>query len=189
MIEKTRPIRDVDCDDHSDVSSLECGSIVPNRVYDPAKDPRNFPFIPPSTIVFKVKSKVEVPQWLRIESYDSPSRFTSNVIEQARDATEENDLGHQVSWDSRIQKRQQELVIRPCHSPLHEDDEDDYLELGWKQTSPTGTLRTSPTFASGNDDASMWLEVALPDQPVNRLAIFQRRTRKFTLRPRGGCLT
>ena len=95
MLETTRPIRDYVCDDHSDVSSLESGSIRPNVDYDPARDPRHFTFIPPLSIVITVKGKVEVPEWLRIESYDSLRRPADNVNEQEHDAKDGGDLRRQ----------------------------------------------------------------------------------------------
>ena len=192
MCETTEPYSDFDCDDNSDVSSLQCGSIPPNAAYDPARDPRNFTFIPPVDIV--VQGKVEVPQWLRIEWCDSPIHTATNVMSEPRHSNEDG-LLRQVSWGSRI-STQPEHVSSACLFSLGGDD--------WEQRSRRGspdfckgakstasTHRTSTTIISCDEDASVaLLETGEADQPLmHRLSMFQRRKRRITLRRPRGCLT
>ena len=192
MLDSPTNISDFECDDNSDVSSLQCGSIPPNTSYDPSRDPRNFTFIPPDNIV--ITGKADVPKWLRIDHCESPSRSASHVIDEAR-YSHEVDLRRQVSWGSMPSTTQEPIMMRPCHSstPLHDFEPQrssnecspDFLR-GAKST--TSTLRTSPTLSGDEDEASVMLEVA-PVQLVLRLSIFQRRKRRIALRPPRGCLT
>lgn len=194
MLENTKPISDFDCDENSDISSLQCGSIPPNTAYDPVRDPRNFTFSPPFNIV--IKGKVQVPEWLRIDRYDSPSRSASNIFSPLPKHSKEGKLLRQVSWSSSRLSTRPDHLSPKCHYPLGGDD----WEQRSRKASPdlckgakstTSTHLTIPTLLSGDEDASMvLLEVGvIPELPtVHRLSIFHRRKRKITLRPPCGCL-
>lgn len=195
---ETKPISDYDWDDdNSAVSSLQCGSIPPNAAYDPARDPRNFAFIPPVHIVVKVK--VQVPPWLRINSCESPSPSVSNVVEIAQTYSNHDDVydwRRQVSWDSNERTRQEQVIMVYRYAMRR-----DKLEQRWNKSCPDfnrktarstrSNLRASPTHLAGDQDtSSAFQDVGPPDQQlVHRVSLFQRRKSEITLRQPLGCLT
>ncbi len=184
MTRQSQNTSDLDCDNQSEVSPLQCGSISPNLDYDPARDPRDLIFIPPSQIF--VQGKIAVPQWLRLDTCD----LVSSTFKEKFSTFD--DLRQQVSWDSLVG----DTVVTNQWKVG-----DIYLQ-GNAQVSPelcrcakstNSTLRTSPTDLSSDEDESVRIEIAPESVPAaDRLSltsIFNRRRRSIRLRRSRGCFT
>ena len=69
----------INLDNRSDISPLQCGSIRPNPKYNPVFDPQNQTFVPPTEITIRIKQPV--PDWRSLDCrepvesvYHSPNR-------------------------------------------------------------------------------------------------------------------
>jgi len=188
----------IDDDDRSRVSSLQCGSIPPNRDYDPAKDPSGVAFVPPLEIF--VEGKVEIPAWLRPDTCDLPSRPSLNRVTSAQSDLSPSrvDLSRQVSWDSRCLDSRD--ILREIPGPMMEPR---IYQVGHYQcqdpfrctTSNTsvGTLHTSPTDLSGDESVGLGIVPERGTRDVKfftgRLSLFHKRRRSVSLKRSRGCLT
>jgi hypothetical protein len=203
MSERIENCRSIDLDELSHISPLQCGSIVPTPEYNPSRVPMNVARVPPLEIY--VKGKFEVPEWLRLDSSDCPpNRPILNRVSSAPSDRNDfgNDLRRQISWDSRGVELRDILeeprfpltamqgILYSNQKPCHES-----FWCAKSTASAGGTLHTSPTDLSGEENESLWLEIVPKRIAMDiklftgRFPLFHKRRKSVSLRRSRGCLT
>ena len=148
-------------DDESDISSLQCGSIKPNPEYNPALDPMNKAFVPPTEITVRIGSKVKgestTPEWLRLE-YPSPIQTRRRTMSPKLSSP--SSINCQVSSSPRMAcprppSPQQNDIVKVNGTPVILSPCGHRRKLsGISVGSIVGqsSLHTSPTESSSSDD-------------------------------------
>jgi hypothetical protein len=210
--------RNVDIDDQTDASPLQCGSIRPDPNYNPAFDPHNVLCVPPAEITIRIKT--QVPDWLRLDRSAAPrSSLARPVLDRRRSApptkcavsSRPTTLTRQVSCQSRLQSPELQMV--PVHgNPVALSPRRHGKSLsGSGSINPNSSvgslvgqpssLHTSPTESSSGDELSSQgrLEI-VPGRKsllrtelqhwMGRWPLFRhRRPKNVDLKRARGCLT
>jgi hypothetical protein len=195
--------RSTHLDDISDISPLQCGSIVPDPEYNPSRVPVNdLACVPPLDIF--IGEKAEIPEWLQLDNSDAPNNHIYNRLSSA--TSDENDFDSElreppVLWDlqhveeSRDVSEGSELPLMELHA-MHCANHKPCKESFRCAISTTsdGTLHTSPTDLSCQENESLRLAVVSERAPigtkrfVGRFPLFRKRRRHVSLRRSRGLL-
>lgn len=210
--------RNVDIDDQTDASPLQCGSIRPDPNYNPAFDPHNVLCVPPAEIAIRIQT--EVPDWLRLDRSAAPrSSLARPVLDRRRSAPptkcavspRPTTLTRQVSCQSRLQSPELQMVHvhgnpdtlsprRHGKSLSGSGSINPNISVGSLVGQPS-SLHTSPTESSSGDELSSQggLEIVLERKSLlrtelqhwmGRWPLFRhRRPKNVDLKRARGCLT
>jgi hypothetical protein len=210
--------RNVDIDDQTDASPLQCGSIRPDPNYNPAFDPQNVICVPPAEITIRIKT--EVPDWLRLDHSAAPrSSLARPVLDRRRSAPPSKcavsprptTLTRQVSCQSRLQSPEMQMVLLHGKPVTLSSRRHRKALSGSGSINPNtsvgslvgqpSSLHTSPTESSSGDELSLQgrLKIA-PERKsllrtklqhwMGRFPLFHhRRPKSVDLKRARGCLT